>query len=483
MPPQEPHFEQEMIHADMTTRDGESCGYESLCNELRCLNEFQCLDSSKLKSADTFSRERDGMLKAEEVRKTQTASNGWRLRMNPSVMALRNPIREITECMSLPNHEKRVISLAVGDPSSSGLVTAPAVATDALVNTARAGLSNGYTNSCGAEECREAIASTADVQPQDVFVCQGCSQGLMHSIAALAAPNANILLPKPGFPLYQVLAEYYGIEVRYYDLKPNAQWEADLDMIRALHDENTCALLVCNPSNPCGAVFSREHLEDIASVAAALYIPIIADEVYAGISWGPKPFVSMANVAKMSDDISHRVPVIEVGAISKRFVVPGWRLGWIILHDYNSILKNSGLYSAITKLQQITLSANSLVQASLPSLLQDCPPDYSENLNDSLEKAADFCFIRCNDIPGLTAASKPYGAMYLMMKINCAEFDDSIMDDRDFADMLIREESVRVLPGQCFGIPGYIRIVFAAPQHDLHEAWNRIEQFCRRHSM
>lgn len=401
-----------------------------------------------------------------------------RLKLNPSVMALRNPIREITESMSSPNSDKRVISLAVGDPSSSGLVSAPEVATDALVKSVLDGTRNGYTNSCGADDCRQAIAKSADVTVEDVFVCQGCSQGLMHSIAALAAPHANILLPKPGFPLYQVLAEYYGVEVRYYNLKPESNWEADIDMIHSLYDENTCALMVCNPSNPCGAVFSRDHLQQILATAAHLQLPIISDEVYAGISWGPSPFLSMAEVARND---RNRVPIIEVGAISKRFVVPGWRLGWMILHDHNSIFKDSGLYSALIKLQQVTLSANSLVQATLPSLLEDCPMEYHEKLNDALEKAANFCYERCNEIPGLKAASRPYGAMYLMMKINCVEFDDCINSDRDFADMLVREESVKVLPGQCFGIPEYVRIVFAAPHDDLDEAWNRIDQFCRRH--
>merc|ERR1711920_843168 len=135
----------------------------------------------------------------------------------------------------------------------------------------------------------------------------------MHSIAALAAPHANILLPKPGFPLYQVLAEYYGVEVRYYNLKPEANWEADIAMIHSLYDENTCALMVCNPSNPCGAVFSRDHLKQILATAAHLQVPIIADEVYAGISWGPSPFLSMAEVARNDNN---RVPIIEVGAIS-----------------------------------------------------------------------------------------------------------------------------------------------------------------------
>lgn len=406
-----------------------------------------------------------------------------RLGLSERVMGLRNPIRELTEDMSPPNPEKRVISLAVGDPSSAGLAAAPENAAQLVSDVCTAASHNGYTNSCGSDECRKAIAdATGARSSDDVFVCQGCSQGLMHSIAALAVPGANILMPRPGFPLYHVLAGYYGVEARFYNLRPDSDWQVDIEEMVAVADENTCAIVLCNPSNPCGAVYPREHLDEVVSAAARLRVPIIADEVYSGISWGEHPFVPLAEVATdPTRDAEKRVPVIEVGAVSKKFVVPGWRLGWIVLHDTNGIFESSGVRTALTKLQQITLSANSLVQAALPTLLHECPPAYHRDLNASLAAAARQCYDRCATVPGLDAVSLPQGAMYLMCRVDVSRFGDEIPDDRAFADLLVREESVKVLPGACFSLDGYIRIVFAATRVDLDEAWDRIEAFCKRH--
>ena len=86
-------------------------------------------------------------------------------------------------------------------------------------------------------------------------------------------------MPRPGFCLYHTLSEGMDIEVRYYDLLPEKQWQADLEQLEQLIDENTAALLINNPSNPCGSVFSKSHLEDLIGICEKYYLPIIADEV------------------------------------------------------------------------------------------------------------------------------------------------------------------------------------------------------------
>lgn len=404
--------------------------------------------------------------------------------MSPTVMSVRNPIREVTENLGAPNPEKEVVSLAVGDPSATGLMAAPEEATEAVVRAAQGGQRNGYTGSCGTDEARAAVARSCHlssssgnnntnvvVEKEDVFVCQGCSQALQHSLAALAFPGSNILLPRVGFPLYNVLASYYGMEVRFYELKPHQEWQIDIASLYALSDENTAAILVCNPSNPCGAVYSSAHLSEVVAAAHDLKVPLLADEVYAGIAWG-RPFVSLAS-------LSQDVPVIEVGALSKRFVVPGWRLGWIIVHDRNEILADAGLYQALTKLQQITLSSNSLIQSALPDILDGCPTHYHEEMNEKLAKAAEICVQRVDNVDGLQVTSVPQGAMYLMVEIERKRLQ-GIEDDVQFARQLLKEESVVILPGRCFGAPNTFRVVFAAPERTLHEAWDRIENFCKR---
>lgn len=114
----------------------------------------------------------------------------------------------------------------------------------------------------------------------------GASQALQLAIAAVSNPGCNILLPQPGFPLYQTLCEYYGVEFRFYSLLPERGWEADIAHIRSLADSRTAAIVICNPSNPCGSVFAEAHLQELLAAAAALKLVVISDEVYADIAFG-----------------------------------------------------------------------------------------------------------------------------------------------------------------------------------------------------
>lgn len=112
-----------------------------------------------------------------------------------------------------------------------------------------------------------------------MILTSGCSSALEYCILALADKGQNILVPRPGFCLYQTLSEGLGIEVRFYELLPEKQWQVDLKQLESLIDENTAALLINNPSNPCGSVFTKEHLEDLLAICEKFFLPIIADEV------------------------------------------------------------------------------------------------------------------------------------------------------------------------------------------------------------
>lgn len=144
---------------------------------------------------------------------------------------------------------------------------------------------NGYAHTQGHEFARRAIAkysahqSSEEIKPENICITSGCSAALEYSILALAERGQNILIPRPGFCLYQTLTEGLGIQVRFYDLLPEKQWECDLQQLESLIDENTAALVINNPSNPCGSVFSKKHLEDILAICEKYYLPVIADEV------------------------------------------------------------------------------------------------------------------------------------------------------------------------------------------------------------
>lgn len=152
------------------------------------------------------------------------ASEWKTIRAADRAMRTTNPIRAIVDNLkSKPNPEKKVISLSIGDPTLFGNFVPPALVTDEITRVVREGKHNGYPPSIGYEQARAAIAKhntlpEAPVTANDVLICSGCSGALEICISALVEDGHNILLPKPGFSLYQTIAEARGIEVRYYNL-------------------------------------------------------------------------------------------------------------------------------------------------------------------------------------------------------------------------------------------------------------------------
>lgn len=187
-----------------------------------------------------------------------------------------------------------------------------------------------------------------NITADDVILCSGCSCSLDLCISALSNPGDNILVPRPGFPLYTTLATGLGIKTKEYNLMPEDDWKVDLDHMESIIDENTVAILINNPSNPCGSVFDEAHLKDIVAIAEKYCLPIIADEIYDHFVFNGsgKSYIPMAKVSK-------NVPILSCGGLTKRFLVPGWRMGWITIHDRNGVFKRSGIHKGLHSLSQV----------------------------------------------------------------------------------------------------------------------------------
>lgn len=414
-------------------------------------------------------------LQLKSLNVVKSSRNKWNVPISNFSRLTHNPIRAIVEGLKIvPNPDKQLIALSIGDPTTFGnLKPAPQVV-EAIRKVVKSGSNNGYGPSTGFPEARQAVAEYVShqgaVTPNDVILCSGCSCALDLCISVLAGAGQNILIPKPGFSIYRTLAEGFGIECRYYDLIPEKNWEVDLVQLESLIDANTAALIVTNPSNPCGSVFSKNHLEAILSIAEKHYLPIIADEIYEHFVFPGQQFHAVSS-------LSRKVPVLSCGGLTKRFLVPGWRMGWIIVHDRDNVFRE--VRKGLANLSARILGANTLVQGALPDILRNTPQQFYDDLVLTLYRHAEIAYKGIKQIRGLHPIM-PGGAMYMMIAIVIEHFPE-YDTDLDFVQALVAEQSVFCLPGQCFEYPNYIRIVLTVPEEMIVEACGRLAEFCAKH--
>ncbi|XP_061368174.1 nicotianamine aminotransferase 1-like isoform X2 [Gastrolobium bilobum] len=312
------------------------------------------------------------------------------------------------------------------------------------------------------------------LSPENVFVTAGGTQAIDIILPVIARPGANILLPRPGYPQYESRANCCLLEVRYFDLLPEREWEVDLDSLEALADENSVAMVLISPSNPCGNVFTYQHLKRVAETARKLGIFVISDEVYAHVAFGSNPFVSMGVFSSI-------VPVMTIGSLSKRWLVPGWRIGWFATCDPHGIFQKTGIVTNIINYLGVNSDAPTFLQAAIPQILERTKDDFfSKNLN-IMREAANIFYDGCKEIPCLRCPHKPEGAMVAMVEINFSQLE-GIIDDVDFCTKLAKEESVLLLPGVTLGLKNWLRISLAVDSSDLEDGLSRIKAFSHRHA-
>ena len=377
-----------------------------------------------------------------------------------------NPIRAIVDNIQEWNKELPKIALSIGDPSVFGNFPVPESVTNAIQDAITSQKANGYPPSVGYEASREAVAqfwsrsNNTFVNKEQVVLASGCSHSLEMSIKVLCNPGDALLIAKPSFSLYATLANNLGIQIIYYDLLPSKEWEVDVDQLNHLLNTNTNikSIIINNPSNPCGSNYSKEHLLNICNILEHHNIPIIADEIYANMVFDHK-FHALGDLTKL--------PVLSTGGIAKQFLCPGYRLGWVIVHRSDDILKG------VIKLSQLILGPNSLIQYALPNIFKNTPDDFYSDLNSTLKEHAFYIY---NKLSQVTTVVKPQGAMYVMFKVP----NDG--DDVVFCKDLMKHKSVQCLPGQCFGIKGYVRIVITPTKEMLDMALTRMIAFIKETS-
>ncbi|VVB11923.1 unnamed protein product [Arabis nemorensis] len=350
----------------------------------------------------------------------------------------------------------------------------------AVVKAVLCGTGNAYAPSIGLPVAKSAVAKYLNrnlpekLTADDVFMTVGCKQAIELAVDILAKPKANVLLPSPGFPWDVVRAIYKNLEVRNYDFLRQKNYEIDFESVRAAADENTFAIFIINPHNPNGNYYTEAHLKQLAELARELGIMVVSDEVFRWTVFGSNPFVPMGKFSSI-------VPVVTLGSISKGWDVPGWRTGWVALHDLGGVFKSTKVLNAAKEFLEINSKPATVIQAAIPDILEKTPKEFFDKRGSFLKDKVDFAYSKLKDIPCLTCYMKPEACTFLWTELNLSCLD--IEDDEDFCEKLATEENLVLLPGIAFSLKNWARHSIDMDTPTLEDAFERLKSFCERHSI
>ena len=361
---------------------------------------------------------------------------------------------------------KNVISLSLGEPDFD--------TPDFIKEAAVQAMEKNYTHYMpvpGFADVRESIAAKfkrdngIDYTADQIVISTGAKQSLLNILLALVNPGEEIIIPAPYWVSYMDQAKYCGAEVKVLPTTMEGGFKITADQLEAAITTKSKVLIFSSPNNPCGAIYSKEDLKAIAAVVAKypnLYI--ISDEIYELLNYGEVDHVSIASFSEVYNQ------TITVNGLSKGFAMTGWRLGYIGAPQW--------IAKACTKFQSnFTSGTNSIAQRACKTAVEADPSsvDYMiKKFASRREKMVGWI----KEVPGFELETPP-GAFYVFPRItsllgkkfNGRELKNSL----DVSMYLLEEGLVSTVPGDAFGLPGYIRFSYAAAETELEEAVKRVK--------
>jgi alanine-synthesizing transaminase len=378
----------------------------------------------------------------------------------------------VAEAKKLEAQGREVLYCNVGDPLKFDFATPPHLI-EAVVRAMRDG-QNGYAPSPGIAPAREAVAREAEragirgVTPDDVIVTTGASEAIDLALTALLDPGDNVLLPRPGYPLYNAVVAKIGAEVVSYDLDEEHSWSLDLAEIRAKITPHTRAIVIGNPNNPTGAVYDRRTLEGLLAIARERSLVVVSDEIYERLTYD---HVHIAT-ASLADD----VPIVTISGLSKSYLACGWRTGWMVFCNGHTM---NPYRAAVLRLAEARLCSPLPPQFAVEPALEG-PQDHIPAMMGKLRARRDLVVQRIGETPGLSVV-EPQGAFYAMPRLRIP----GVVDDEAFVIDLLHATGVLFVHGSGFGEkPGtqHFRIVFLPRLDVLSRALDRLLDYVRTRS-
>ena len=382
---------------------------------------------------------------------------------------IRGPVHK--EAMRLEEEGHKILKLNIGNPAPFGFEAPDEILVDVIRNLPTA---QGYGDSKGLYSARKAIVQyyqSKGIQGatvNDVYIGNGASELITMSMQALLNDGDEVLVPMPDYPLWTAAVTLSGGKAVHYLCDEEADWFPDLDDIKSKITPRTKAIVIINPNNPTGAVYSKELLEQIAEIARQHNLLIYADEIYDKILYDGAVHHHIAGIAP-------DLMVITFNGLSKAYRVCGFRQGWMILTGPKT--KAKGYIEGLDMMAAMRLCPNMPMQHAIQTALGGY-----QSINElilpggRLLEQRNRAYELVNQIPGVSCV-KPRGALYMFPKIDIKRFN--IYDDEKMVFDLLAQEKVLLVHGRGFNwqAPDHFRIVTLPYVHQIEEALEKFARF------
>lgn len=386
---------------------------------------------------------------------------------------IRGPV--LDEANRMEENGETILKLNIGNPAPFGFRAPDEVVKDMMMNLTS---TQGYSDSRGLFSARKAIMQYCQIKEipnvgmNDIYTGNGVSEMITMSMQALLNNGDEILVPAPDYPLWTASVSLGGGTPIHYMCDEQADWNPDIDDIKKKITDRTKGIVIINPNNPTGAVYSREILEEIVQVAREHQLIIFADEIYDRLVMDGVEHIS---IASLCPDLF----CVTMNGLSKSHRIAGYRVGWMCLSGDKSYVK--GYLEGINMLSNMRLCSNVPAQ----SVVQTALGGYQSSQEllipgGRVYEQREFIYKALNSIPGVSAV-KPKAAFYIFPKLDVERFN--ITDDEQFAFDFLREQKVLVTHGKAFNWPDpdHFRVVYLPRKEVLEETMNKLELFLSKY--
>ena len=386
---------------------------------------------------------------------------------------IRGPVLELAQKME--EEGQKIIKLNIGNVGVFGFDPPEEIQLDMIRNLANAA---AYSDSKGIFAARKAVMHYCQekgiqgVGLDDIYMGNGVSELIVLTMNALLNPGDEVLVPAPDYPLWTAAISLSTGTPKHYLCDESKGWSPDMADIRAKITPNTKAIVVINPNNPTGALYSDEVLKEIIEIAREHRLVIFADEIYDKTLFDG---VKHTSIASLSTDVL----TVTFNGLSKNYRSCGYRSGWMVVSGDKSQAKD--YIEGLNMLSSMRLCANVPGQYAVQTALGGY-----QSIDDlvadggRLRRQRDLAWELVTKIPGVTCV-KPKAALYLFPKLDPEMYP--IKNDQEFIADLLREEKVLLVQGSGFNWPkpDHFRIVFLPHEDTLREAIGRLAKFLERY--